>query len=142
MTSTSVTGDSEEAILVSSKELERVTYIQYPIAFQDNETQDGSALNYVLAFFDSGSEVNTMYLIFTKRLGLVVQSINVAAQKIDSTTFETYEMVVAAFSMIDQANKVRFKETFLVANISSDVVLGMPFLILSDTDVHFPKREL
>ena len=33
MTSMSMTEDGEEAILVSAKELERVTCIQYPIAF-------------------------------------------------------------------------------------------------------------
>ena len=71
-TSTSVTEDSEEAILVSTKELERVTCIQYLIAFSDGVTQDGSALDPVLALLDSGSEVNAMYPAFAERLGLVV----------------------------------------------------------------------
>ena len=84
-----------------------------------------------------------MHPVFAERLGLVVQTTNVSAQKIDGTTFETYKMVVAAFSVTDQADRVRFfKETFLVANISPDVVLGMPFLTLSGADVDFPKREL
>ena len=52
-------------------------------------------------------------------------------------------MVVAAFLVTDQANKVRFfEETFLVANVSPDMVLEMPFLTLSGADVDFPKREL
>ena len=52
-------------------------------------------------------------------------------------------MVVAAFSMVDKANWVRFfKKTFLVANISPKVVLGMLFLILSDADVDFSGWEL
>ena len=52
-------------------------------------------------------------------------------------------MVVTAFSVTDQANRVRFFEkTFLVANVSPDMVLGMPFLILSGTDVNFLKRKL
>ena len=52
-------------------------------------------------------------------------------------------MVVIAFLVTDQANKVRFfKKTFLVTNVSPDVVLGMPFLNLSGADVDFPKREL
>ena len=52
-------------------------------------------------------------------------------------------MVVTAFSMTDQADRVRFfEETFLVANVSPDVVLGMPFLTLSGADVDFPKRKL
>ena len=52
-------------------------------------------------------------------------------------------MVVTAFSMTDQADRVRFfEETFLVANVSPDVVLGMLFFTLSGTDIDFPKKEL
>ena len=51
-------------------------------------------------------------------------------------------MVVAAFSVTDKANRVRFfEETFLVANINPEVVLGMPFLPLSGADVDFLGRE-
>ena len=72
-----------------------------------------------------------------------MQTINIGAQKIDGTTLETYKMVIAAFSLTDQANRVRFFEkTFLVANISPDVVLGMLFFTLSDVNIDFLKREL
>ena len=72
-----------------------------------------------------------------------MRATNVGAQKIDGTTFETYEMVVAAFSVINQADRVRFfEETFLVANISPDVVFEMPFFTLSGADVDFPKKKL
>ena len=55
----------------------------------------------------------------------------------------TLRMVVVAFSVMDKANRVRFfKETFLVANVSPEVVLGMPFLTLSGADVDFSGREL
>ena len=138
-----MTEDNEEAILVSVKELEQVMCIQYLIAFPGGVTQDGLALDPVSALLDSGSEVNAMYPAFAKRLGLVVRATNVGAQKIDSTTFEIYGMVVATFSVIDQADRVRFFEkTFLVANVSPHVVLGMPFLTLSGADVDYPKREL
>ena len=44
--------------------------------------------------------------------------------------------------MTDQADRVRlFEETFLVANVSPDVVLEMPFLTLSSADIDFPKRK-
>ena len=100
-TSTSVTEDSEEATLVSAKELERVTCIQYPIAFPGGVTQDGSALGPVLALLDLGSKVNAMHPAFAKNLGFVVQTTNVGTQKIDGTTLETYGMVVAAFLVTD-----------------------------------------
>ena len=52
-------------------------------------------------------------------------------------------MMVAAFLVTDQANKEKFfEEIFLVANVSSDVVLGMPFFTLSGADIDFPKRKL
>ena len=142
-TSTSVTEDSEEATLVSAKELEQISCIQYLIVFPGGITQDGLALGPMSAFLDSDSEVNAMHPAFAEKLGLVVQTTNVGAQKIDSTILETYGMVVAAFSVTDQADRVRFfEETFLVANVSPDVALRMPFLILSGVDVDFPKREL
>ena len=142
-TSTSVTENSEEAILVSAKELEQVTYIQYPIAFPGGVNQDGLALSPVLALLNSGSKVSAMHPAFAERLGLVVQTTNIGAQKIDGTTLETYGMVVAAFLVTDQANKVRFfKETFLVANVSPDVVIGMLFFTLNSVDIDFPKKEL
>ena len=51
-------------------------------------------------------------------------------------------MVVAAFSMVDKANRVRFFEkTFLVANISLEIVFRMSFLTLSSADVDFSGWE-
>ena len=117
--------------------------IQYPIAFPSSVTQDGSVLDFLSALLDSGSEINAIHPAFVEKLGLMVQNINIGAQKIDGTIFETYGMVVAVFSVIDQADKVRFFEvTFLVANVSPDVVFGMLFLTLSGMDVNFSKREL
>ena len=52
-------------------------------------------------------------------------------------------MVVAAFLMKDKANQVKFfEESFLIANISPEVVHGMPFLTLSGADVNFLGRKL
>ena len=117
--------------------------IQYSIAFPSSVTQNGLALDPLLALLDSGNEVNAMYPAFAERLGFVVLTTNVGVQKIDGTTFETYGMVVAAFSVTDQANKVRFfEEIFLVANVSPDMVFGMSFLILNSADVDFSKRKL
>ena len=56
---------------------------------------------------------------------------------------DTYGMIVAAFSVMNKANRVRFFEkTFLVANINPEVVLGMLFLTLSGADVDFSGWEL
>ena len=84
-----------------------------------------------------------MYLTFVEKLDLVVQTTNVGTQKIDGTTLETYKIMVAAFSITDQANRVRFfEEIFLVANVSSNIVFGMLFFTPSSADIDFPKKEL
>ena len=52
-------------------------------------------------------------------------------------------MVLAVFSVVNKVNRVKFFEkTFLEANVSPEVVLGMPFLTLSGADVDFSSREL
>ena len=129
-TSTSMTGAREKA-------LKRVPCIHYPVQFKDTDKAP------VQALIDSRSEVNAIYPNFAKQLGLPIQSTDVGAQKIDGTTLDTHGMVVAAFSVLDKANRVRFfEETFLVANVSPEVVLGMPFLTLSNADVDFSSRDL
>ena len=56
---------------------------------------------------------------------------------------DTFGMVVIAFSVTDKANQVKFFEkTFLVANVSLEVVFGMLFFTLSNADVDFLGREL
>ena len=125
-TSTSTTGTREKA-------LEHVPCIHYPVQFKKNKVQ---------ALIDSRSEVNAMYLSFAKQLGFSIQPTDVEAQKIDGTMLNTHEMVVAAFSMVDKANQIKFfEETFLIANVSPEIVLGMPFLTLSDADVDFSSRD-
>ena len=78
---------------------------------------------------------------FAKKLSLVIQSINVGIQKIDSTTFKTYKIVVAAILVINQANRLRlFEETFLLANVNPDMLLRIFFFTLSGANIDF-KRE-
>ena len=52
-------------------------------------------------------------------------------------------MVVVAFLIENKTNRVRFfEETFLMANISPEVVFGILFLTLSSVDVDFSGRKL
>ena len=56
---------------------------------------------------------------------------------------DTYGMVVTAFLVTNKANQVIFfEETFLMANISLKIVLGILFLTLSGADVDFLNRKL
>ena len=92
----------------------------------------------VLVLFDSDSEVNAIYPTFALELGLFIRPTDIRIQKIDSTILDTYGIVVAAFTIIDKANQVIFFEkTFLMANISLEVVFEIPFLMLSSADIDF-----
>ena len=73
---------------------------------------------------------------YALRLGLQARHTNVGAQKIDGSTLQTFGMVLADFQVEDKLGKARFfQETFLLADISAEVVLGMLFLTLSNADV-------
>ena len=51
-------------------------------------------------------------------------------------------MVVAVFLMKDKANQIRFfKETFLIVNVSPEIVFGMPFFTLNRANIDFLGRE-
>ena len=95
------------------------------------------------ALIDSGSEVNAIHPLYAKKLDLDIQTTNMKAQKIDGTTLETFEIVIAGFSVHDKARKVCFfEETFLFANINIEIALGMLFLILNTINIYFTDREL
>ena len=84
-----------------------------------------------------------MSLAYAKKLGLKTRKTNVGAQKIDGFALETFEIVIADFSIEDKSGKPRFfQETFLVADTKFKVILGMPFLEISNADVAFGERTL
>ena len=110
--------------------LDRVPCIRYPVQFRKDKSKD------VLALLDPKSEVNAMTPVYAAHLGLKVRVTNVGAQKIDGSSLATYDIVIAAFQIVDKLSRSRFfQKTFLPADISMKVVLGMPFLILSNADV-------
>ena len=84
-----------------------------------------------------------MHPAYVTKLSLRARKIDVGAQKIDGSHLDTFGIVIADCSVKDKLGRVRFfQEIFLLANISLEVVLGMPFLTLSKADVRFVEREL
>ena len=80
---------------------------------------------------------------YALKLGLKVRPTDVGAQKIDGSTLETFGMVLASFQVEDTLGRARFfQETFLLADLSVEVVLGMPFLTLSNANIQFAQKEL
>ncbi len=52
-------------------------------------------------------------------------------------------MVVSTFLVLDKDERERFfEESFLLANVRPDIVLGMPFLTMSNADVDFQSWDL
>ena len=116
--------------------LERVPCVHYPLRFRKDIAD-------VRTLIDSGSEVNAMTPAYASKLGLRVRHTDVGAQKIDSSTLQTFGMVLANFQVEDKLGRTWFfQETFLLADISAEVVLGMPFLTFSNADVQFVEKEL
>ena len=129
-TSTSMTSARKEA-------LKRVSYIHYPVQFKNMDKAP------VQALINSGNEVNAIHLSFAKQQGLSIRPTDIEAQKIDGTTLDTHGIVVAAFLVVNKANQEKFfEETFLVANVSPEVVLRMSFLTFNGANVDFSGREL
>ena len=132
-----VTANSSLVIETSKEDdvaLQRVPCVHYPIWFKKKEVQ---------ALIDSDIEVNAITPAYALKLGLRVYHNVVGAQKIDGSTFQTFGMVLTNFQVEDKLGRARFfQETFLLADISTKVVLGMPFLALSNADVQFIEKEL
>lgn len=85
---------------------------------------------------NSESEVNTITPAYTAKLDLQVQKTNVGAQKIVEFSIEIYNMVINAFQVLNKIGRSQFfQEIFLLANISMEVVLKIPFLIFSNVNV-------
>ncbi len=52
-------------------------------------------------------------------------------------------MVVSTFSMSDKDERERFsEESFLLADVKPEIVIGMPFQTMSNVDVDFQTRDL
>lgn len=65
------------------------------------------------------------------------------ARKFEDSSFKTYSIVSAVFSIQDSLQRVWFFENiFLLAKINIEIVLEMFFLGPSNTDVKFDAREL
>ncbi len=72
---------------------------------------------------------------YVAELGFTTPKTSIGAQKIDGLLLETYDMTSASFLLQDSLKRVRFfEETFLLADTSMDVVLGMLFLALSNVN--------
>ena len=76
------------------------------------------------------------------KLDLITQTISLRAQKIDGSALETYGIISIRFLFQDSWEKVWFfEETFLLADTSMEMILGISFLFLNNADVEFTELE-
>lgn len=86
------------------------------------------------------SKINVIHPVYAKKIGLLIY---VGAQKIGGSALAIFGIVIAAFLINNKDGKGRFFEkTFLLANISLDVIFGMLFLILNNTNIRFLEQQL
>lgn len=76
-------------------------YFSYPVQFQKDQAK-------IPALLDFGSEINVINPAYTAKLSLKVRAINVRAQNIASSTFKTFEMVLASFQIKNMVEKAPF----------------------------------
>ena len=118
------------------KEVVRVPCIHYPVWFQESQGQ-------IRALLKGGSEVTALSPPYVKRLGLKARKTNIGVQKIDGFALETFEIVIADFQVEDKVDRPRFfQETFLMADTKFEMILKMPFLKISNTNVAFGEGTL
>ena len=129
----SVTVADKEALKMI---LDWVLCIYYPIQFRkDKET--------IQALIDPGSKVNAITPTYAKKLGLRTQKTDIGAQKIDRSSLDIFGMVIAGFQVVDKHSRTRFfQKTLLLADTTIEMVLGMPFLTLSNANIQFAEKEL
>ena len=121
----SVTETSKEDYVT----LRRVSCIHYSLRFYKNTTD-------VRALVDLSGKINAMTAAYVLKLGFKVYPTNIGAQKIDSSILKIFEMVLGSLQIEDKLGRAPFfQETFLLTNISIEIVLGMLFLILSNANV-------
>ena len=130
-----VTGVSKEA---PEMILDRVSCIHYPVQFRKNKEKA-----IIWALIDSGIEINAMTPVYAKQLGLWTCKTDVGAQKFNGSLLPTHGMVIIPFQMKDKLGRVWFfQETFLLADTSMKMVLGMLFLIFSNRNIQFTEKKL
>ena len=84
-----------------------------------------------------------MHPAYATKLGHCARKIDVGAQKIDRSHLHTFGIVIADCSVKNKLERVRFfQKTFLLANISLKVILGILFLNFSKADIRFVEQEL
>ena len=83
------------------KKIVRLLCIHYLFQFQENQEQ-------IKTLFNNKIKVNTMSLVYIKKLGFKIRKINIGAQKIGGFTLKTFEIVIADLQIEDKGGRPKF----------------------------------
>ena len=92
---------------------------------------------------NSGRKVNAISSNFAQKLDFYIQKINVIVQKINSSSLNTLEIVIANFQIENKVGRPRFfKKIFLVADTQFKMILKIFFLKINNANISFDKKIL
>ena len=75
---------------------------------------------------------------YMMKLSLQICETKVNTQKTDGLKLDTFDMIIASFSLEDKERKSRFfEETFLLADISIYISLNIFFFTLRNIEIDF-----
>lgn len=91
-------------VIEASKEddniiLDKILYIYYPLRFYKDKK------NKIQALINFSSKINIMILVYASKLDHKICQTNIKVQKIDSSTFKMFDMVLASFLIKNKLGK-------------------------------------
>lgn len=92
---------AEDIVLFNTLLLKYLLFIYYLILFKKNQAK-------IYTFLDFGRKINIIILASVSKLGFKVQPINFGAQKIYSSIFKTFKIVLFSFQIEDKLERARF----------------------------------
>ena len=87
-------------------------------------------------------KVNMITPAYTKQLGFWAWKTDVRAYKIDCSSLKIYEMAIAAFQVMAKLDRAwLLQKTFLLANITMEIVLKILFFSFSNANIQYAEKE-
>ena len=88
------------------------------------------------ALADSDAEIDIINRTTAKRMRLFLLNTNIGLSAIHGEAVKTYGMHYIEFQQEDNQGRVRyFQDTFLAADISTRMILDMPWLAVANPDI-------
>ncbi len=83
-----------------------------------------------------------MILIYIAKLGLAICKINIKVQKIENLPLMFYSIVIIGFWLQNKLEKIQvFDKTFLLADITIEMILKILFLSFNNINIWFSEVE-